>query len=42
MKIKWNVDDKTVVDAKIGGFGKNVLTVNGRAIPNKLSLRKKK
>lgn len=38
---KWDVDDATVVVAKIGGFAKNTLSVNDKTLPLKLSLRKK-
>ena len=41
MKRKWDVDDSTVVELEIGGFGKSVLTVNGTQILNQLAIRKK-
>lgn len=41
MKLRWDLDDANVVEAKIGGLGKNIVTVNGREVPGKLSLRKK-
>jgi hypothetical protein len=41
MKKRWDVDDTTVVTVKIGGFGRNSLTVYGVRVPAKLSLRKK-
>jgi hypothetical protein len=41
MKLKWEIDDTNVVEAKLGGFGKNLITVNGIEVPGKLSLRKK-
>ena len=41
MKKLWDVDDTTVVTVKMGGFGRNSLTVYGVRVPAKLSLRKK-
>jgi hypothetical protein len=41
MKLRWDVDDNTLVEAKLGSFGRSKLTVNGKGIPGKLSLRKK-
>jgi hypothetical protein len=41
VKRKWDVDDATVVELEIGGFGKSVVTVNGAEIPSELSARKK-
>ncbi|MGD0843664.1 MAG: zinc ribbon domain-containing protein [Geobacteraceae bacterium] len=41
MKLKWEVDDANIVNAKLGGFGRNVITVNGVEVPGRLSLRKK-
>jgi hypothetical protein len=41
MKRTWDVDDNTVVTVKVGGFGRNSLTVYGVQVPAKLSLRKK-
>jgi hypothetical protein len=37
----WEVDDANIVNLKIGGFGKNSLTVNGMEVPGRLRLRKK-
>jgi hypothetical protein len=41
MKLKWEVDDSTAVEATLGGFGKKGVFVNGTEIPGKLSLHKK-
>ena len=41
MHRKWNVDDATVVAARVGGFGRTVVTVNGRELPGSISARKK-
>lgn len=41
MKIRWDVDDATVVTVKLGGFGRSYLTAYGIKVPAKLSLRKK-
>ena len=41
MNRRWDVDDTTVVTVKVGGFGRNSLTVYGVQVPAKLRLRKK-
>jgi hypothetical protein len=41
LNIQWDVDEATVIKAKMGAFGKSVLTVRGTEIPNELKLRKK-
>jgi hypothetical protein len=38
---KWNVDDHTVVEARIGSFGRTVLAVNGQPLEGKFTVRKK-
>jgi hypothetical protein len=38
---KWNVDDRTLIEARIRVFGKTVLAVNGRPVQGKLTTRKK-
>ena len=40
MKIRWDVDDNNVVELKIGGFGKNRLTINESEVPNYVYIRK--
>src|SRR5208283_3814036 len=37
----WNVDDRTVIEARIGVFGGAILSVKGGPIPGKLTTRKK-
>ncbi len=37
----WNVDDRTVIEARIGMFGRASLSVNGTPIQGKLTTRKK-
>jgi len=39
MKVKWEVDDHTTVEAEIRYFGKHRLIVNGTAIPAQISKR---
>lgn len=41
MNLKWEVDDANIINAKIGIFGKTVLTVNGIVVPGRLNGRKK-
>lgn len=37
---KWNVDDRTLVEARIGTFGRTVVSVNGVRITGKFTTRK--
>src|SRR5258705_11597632 len=39
MKVKWEVDDGTTVEAEIRRFGKHQLIVNGTNIPSQISKR---
>jgi hypothetical protein len=41
MKVKWEVDDATTVEARMGGFGKEVVTVNGTEVIRRRNLRMK-
>jgi hypothetical protein len=41
MKLRWDVDDSTVVELKLGPYGAHDLTVNGREIGNDLKARRK-
>jgi hypothetical protein len=41
MKLRWDVDDSTVVEAELGPWGKHDITVNGRNVDNTLNARKK-
>jgi hypothetical protein len=42
MKFKWEVDDATVVEARFSGFGKQLVTVNGKEVVNQRSMRRKR
>jgi predicted nucleic acid-binding Zn ribbon protein len=41
MEIRWDLDDNTVIDLRVGGFRKNRLTINENEIPVDLTLRGK-
>ncbi|HEY4263675.1 MAG TPA: zinc ribbon domain-containing protein [Micropepsaceae bacterium] len=41
MNHRWDVDDTTIIELKIGGFAKSILTVNGNAVPSSLTIRRK-
>jgi len=41
MKTKWEIDESTAVDLKIGGFAKTELILNNKEIPNHLTARRK-
>ncbi len=41
MKLRWDVDDSTVVEAEIGPWGKHDIAINGRNVDNTLNARKK-
>jgi len=41
MKRKWEVDDSTTVEARYGGFGRKVVSVNGEQVHSSRSLRTK-
>jgi hypothetical protein len=38
---KWDVDDRFVVEAKTGMFGRTLLSINGKPVPGKLTTRRK-
>ena len=42
MKVKWEVDDHTTVEAEIRYFGKHRLIVNGTVIPAQISKRRRR
>ena len=41
MKYKWEVDDATVVEARFGAFGKQLVSVNGRNVAQRRTLMTK-
>lgn len=41
MKRKWELDEATAVEARLGAFGKTVVAVNGSELPSSRSLRGK-
>lgn len=41
MKIKWELEDRTVIEGNFPFFGRNCIRVDGKAISQKVSLRKK-